>query len=112
MSKVNLNGWQRIGVILSIIWIFSAAIHEHSGQVERARMVAEAEHVRCMASIARESGCDFSLALGFEPRLGLTTEVLKHIATASLVPVLLGWFLVWLDIAVYRWVRAGFYQVK
>lgn len=103
----KLNGWQRIGVILSILWVLGAAIHERNGQVELAQLKAQLDRNVCNYSSAIAE-CSKSLDSKYKEHLALNSNRIVNIAAVSLVPVLLGWLFAWLAIVVSRWVRVGF----
>jgi hypothetical protein len=107
----KLNGWQRIGVILSILWILGAAMHERNGQIELATMMAQSDREACSKSLAIAE-CSKSLDDKFTEHLALNSNRLENIAAASLIPALLGWLFAWLAVVVYRWVRVGFQGAK
>jgi hypothetical protein len=112
----KLNGWQRIGVVLSILWILGAAIHERNGQVDFASKINYQNIALCFQDMTKsETAKKECLELAdsnFRELLSLDSGSLWNIAAISLIPVLLGWLFAWLAIVVYRWVLAGFRGLK
>ncbi len=107
----KLNGWQRIGVILSILWVLGAAIHERNGQVDSAFRMAQWEREDCSSSLVMTE-CRQSADNRLIENLRLDSNSIVNIAVASLMPPLFGWLFAWLAIVVYRWVRVGFQGIK
>ena len=103
----KLNGWQRIGVILSILWVLGAAMHERNGQVDSAVQMAQWDREDCNKSLVIVE-CVKSLDDKFHGYLSLNSNRLLNIVAIALMPVLLCWLFAWLAIVVYRWIRVGF----
>jgi hypothetical protein len=102
---VNLNRWQRIGVVISVLWILGSSIHVRNSQVESAIDSVTRIHQMCMdAEGVQSKNCSEQ----FEKN---HTIFLKpnwtDVAFTAFVPVLLGWFLILIIIRVYRWIKAG-----
>ena len=113
---MRLNGWKRIGIVGSVVWILGAGVYTHSSEMDRsfARIGAAAaacdEHdiETVMTPDAREKAfhecekiADDSLALALSnARFGA--------AVAALVPVPLGWGLIYLILFLVRWIQRGF----
>ena len=107
---MRLNGWQRIGVVLSIIWAVGAAEYERDRQIEQGNELAEFRYRLCMEtksananSCSEKLGKDLKKAV--EPFWG-------NIAFYSLAPVVAGWVVIYLIIIIVRWVKTGFKPVS
>jgi hypothetical protein len=112
---VKINGWQRIGIIASVIWIVSAGLYTYVSEIDgTARLRWDIYH-DCMVSsqggIGTPDGLPNKLTNECDKK---ATDVVSNIRprqTAALfafVPVLLAWGLVYLVLVLVRWVRRGF----
>ena len=114
--KLHLNGWQRIGVIVSILWFFiggfwgnDLAIHEGTdwvvssyGTCLKLSDDTSLKHAptwdQCKATF------DKDFAAGVK---GHWWGALFF----AVVPIILGWSLAYGFIALFRWVRRGFLTI-
>ena len=111
----KLNGWKRIGIIASVLWILGAGEYTYSSKLDRADDLiastllacesnwvgvgdAYEKHVHECQKIADDS---FALAL---------TNARLEGALAAFVPVPLGWGFAHLVLFLVRWVKRGFVQ--
>ena len=113
----RLSGWQRIGVVLSVLWCLVVAglaakdYHAYFQEVATEIRIAECrERARQGPSPEKnERACGFSLSElyldGSEKAARPAT--LPYIALLAL-PITGGWFVVCVVTWVIRWVRAGF----
>jgi hypothetical protein len=86
MRGFRLNGWQRIGILLSVIWFVGFAGNFYGSQLR-----FYAEKLFYLQSDANLSWLDLSLLLGID-----------------LIIIALALFLAWLGVVTVRWVRRGF----
>jgi hypothetical protein len=49
---MRLNGWQRIGIISSVVWIFGAAYHQRTSDLDRAISAADLGVLSCTQTLA------------------------------------------------------------
>lgn len=103
---MRLNGWQRIGIVLSILWAIGAAIYERQTQIDSGTYIAtrgfaiciepaSADHDKCYSKLSDD------LSRSIEPHWG-------NVAFYALAPVLAGWLVAYVLLWVVRWVRRGF----
>jgi hypothetical protein len=114
----RLNGWQRIGVVLSILWFFVGGFLGNQEAIREGADPAIAIYGMCMdAAHGRENNnpkYDVAAALdecGREFIKNDTAWTADHWYVAlfvGLVPIPLAWLLVWGLISLYRWMGAGF----
>ncbi len=102
----KLNGWQRIGVILSILWVVWAAIHTRNEQVDHARKMLELNSTLC-ASMTHLECLGISHAK-YTADLAVDAFKFMEILIYALAPMIFSWLFVWLAIVIYRWIRVGF----
>ena len=99
---MQLNGWQRVGIVLSVLWIVVIAIialSEYAGWVRLGEFTFRYE------VMTLKTGARFvdDLGLLYEPSFKVF-----YFATALLLPVLIGWITVYLLAWAIRWVHRGF----
>jgi hypothetical protein len=111
----RLNGWQRIGVILSVIWLIGGGFLTHAiikddlsrdvawqdGVVAR---LSDADQVAVKARDLSKMSDGGLLMV----RDSIDNEVNTRTAVWTLAPLLLAWLLVYALVWLTRWVRAGF----
>jgi hypothetical protein len=109
----ELNGWKRIGIVASVVWILGAGAHTYDSEIDRASKFIASTHVACDTDLTGKTGdtwttsfnqcnkqADDSLALA------ITNARLKA-AFVALVPVPLGWGFIYLTLFLVRWVKRG-----
>lgn len=107
---MRLNGWQRIGIVASVIWAIGAPIYlDHAAQNdarERFRLsyrlcrdVASNDPNRCSERASSEADTVQRYRLGFD---------FANVAFVSLVPIVLGWLIAYVLVGLGRWIQAGF----
>ena len=117
----NLNGWQRIGVVLTSLWILFAALVIASAYLNASSdfvFVNEGTPAVCSGS-SDPSGRTLTLEEAFggcEPGKEVSPAVpsSKHLLLGPaiaflLLPPLIGWLFVYGTVAVVRWVAHGFH---
>jgi len=106
---IRPNGWQRIGIVLSVAWLVFLAMDvasEYTGAYSGHREFVRMKVVRPPASASSSPDGSLSLdeVLGVrEPRVRW-----RHLAIASLVPIGAGWVLAYAFVYTVRWIAAGF----
>ena len=111
---MKLNGWKRIGIIASVLWILGAGSHTYDSEIDRFSGIIASTHVQCDSNLAGKTGdawatgfnecdkeADDSLAL-------VLSEARLDAALVALVPVPMGWGFTYLVLFLARWVRRGF----
>jgi hypothetical protein len=132
LFRHSLNGWQRLGVVASVLWAIGAGIAERVAQVDHsyshfstsmslicpmARKSAEDSFASSDVLAAQEAGTaaftrcmKSSLDTSNEMRSwgSLRGQAGFSILAVSTLPVIAGWLLAYLGIRLTRWVKAGF----
>lgn len=111
---MKLNGWKRIGIVASVVWILGAGLHTYGSEMETDSRLISSTHVACDSNLGNKTEdaraeafnecnkqADDSLALA------LTNARLAG-ALVAFVPVPLGWAFVYLILFLVRWVKRGF----
>lgn len=120
--KLRLNGWQRIGVVLSVLWGIGAAYYESnainaretaaiSDQVELLRRICRMEQDQAITEsrpFNRDCVEEFRKNVDDFLRNPAFRESRWSIALAALVPILFGWLLAYSLVGLFKWIRAGF----
>jgi hypothetical protein len=107
---MRLNGWRRIGIVASVIWAIGAPIYLDSAaqkdalevfgrSYEHCRDIPRNDPNRCYEEASRLYETVPRYTFGGDP---------QNIAVVSLVPIVLGWLLVYALVYLVRWIRAGF----
>lgn len=106
---MKLNRWQRIGVVLSVVWALGAAYYERSSQMESGQKWMEISSQSCHDSNALainppKKDCSKEWEKDFQMFMTPNWEVIAFI---SIAPIPIGWGVAFLLIRIYRWVKAG-----
>jgi hypothetical protein len=105
-----MNGWQRKGVVLLVIWIFGAGFYQRTNDMERAGSMGGWAMSVCEKSQTAKGSYDFSsCGVEFDKMFHIfAKDSWGNVAFVALAPIPLAWlagyFIVWLS----RWVRRGF----
>lgn len=104
--QMRLNGWHRIGIVLSILWMIGGAVYERNNQREFAGKIAQFDYSNCLdkqpapgrdcSKVIRES-----LEKWNKPDWGGVIYV-------AFAPIVAGWIVVYLFVGIFRWIRTGF----
>lgn len=109
---MRLNGWQRIGIIASVIWVIFAYVHTFSVEEESLGQLNANIHASCFESahddaawkVCQDATMNQAMNdLHFERRLATGVAV---------VPVPVAWGLVYFVLFLVRWVKRGFKGAK
>jgi hypothetical protein len=106
-----MNGWQRLGVVASVVWIFGAG---YSTLVVANNRTMAYHHVlvkECMA-LSNDWGEHYESCLknAADYAMKMLPYERLEVASVALVPVILGWPLAYLFLFLARWVKRGFVQ--
>lgn len=130
---MRLNGWQRIGVIVSVLWIVGGFLWGNSWYLSSQDAPVASEYRLCEAAAdqkqqnymqeaqaAQESNTPLRTTDTWnaddakcqqEMNSGFIAATKGHWLAASLFaifPLLFAWGLAWIVMRLYRWVRTGF----
>jgi hypothetical protein len=104
----NSNGWQRIGVVLSVLWILYAVISERKVQTDIAMDFLKTQLAYCASIATGMADCFQNVETRYDSLILIGWHQLEKIALYAFVPVILGWLLGLVSVKVYRWVSNGF----
>jgi hypothetical protein len=127
---IAVNGWHRIGIVLSIIWFFAYSIFLwSSGSADRLELY-EIRKSNCAdtfntnSAVSRPSGgdydkrssenrnelrqCEKEAAAAFRREMRTARQNIPILLANVIASVLLAWVVVWGVIGIVRWVKRGF----
>jgi hypothetical protein len=110
VRSIRLNGWQRIGIAISIIWAFGAGIYTHTADVERANNFASYAYKICSYSKEVAHQTDLS-SCDQERKSNLATWMAgsnTNAAFTALAPIPVGWLAAFILLCVGRAQIIGF----
>jgi hypothetical protein len=113
---MNINGWQRIGVVISVAWLLISCssylyeLHNYPSAFSTYlpqstyQWIDDYEKTNAAHEEAKAKGEDFSGRFVFlKPTFSASGLILL-----ALFPIVFGWLVVYLFIYTYRWVKHGF----
>ena len=107
---MRLNGWQRIGIVASVVWTIGAPIYLDYSAEQKAWEWFRASYELCRNNPGNDPNrCREQASRQYDlvPRYRLFTDG-ANVALVSLVPIVLGWLLAYALVYLVRWIRAGF----
>jgi hypothetical protein len=110
---MQLNGWQKAGIVLSILWVVGAGIHTRNDDVERTDNFVKfaykvCEHGKMVANDADLSSCEKEKADNTKTWM---KDSDKNVALAALAPIPFGWLAGFILLYAVRVQVAGFKAV-
>ncbi len=111
---VKVNGWKRIGIIGSVVWILSAGVHTYDSEIRSASKMIASTHVACDERLAGKTGEAWTA--GFNECNAQATDSLTEAnknawigaVLIAFAPVPLGWGFAYLLLFTAGWVKRGF----
>ena len=103
---MRLNGWQRIGLIVSVLWALGAAIHERNEQVNSAKALYQLKAQTCFTEQA-DTAIKCLDKVSFQDAMDATANW-PDVAFYAFGPVVAGWLVALITLSSFRWIRAGF----
>lgn len=108
--SLHLNGWQRVGIVASVLWVIGGSLAGRDADIRRASAMYSATYGICTQAEELRSNYDFSgcskqASEAYEVQLKGSWE---HVAVVSFGTVILAWPLAYMLIGIWRWVKRGF----
>ena len=100
VSRFRLNGWQRIGIVLSVVWIIVGSYLAY-GTIEAQLGLQE------ICADYPEANLGFCSTSSVQRR-GSPTILWIEAGISILAPILIAWLMAYALIYLARWIRAGF----
>jgi hypothetical protein len=105
-----MNGWQRIGLVLSVLWIVGAGLYQRSADMEKAGKMGGWAMEVCQKVQTSKGSSDFSRCSDeFTKMFNVFAEgSWGNVAFVALAPIPIAWLFVYLIVWLTRWIRRGF----
>jgi hypothetical protein len=113
-KKMRLNGWKRIGVVISVIWLLGAFMHTYNTETKEYWDREGPLRTACInANESRKAqgwetfDCNKSYS---DAWAAFKKQTIILAAAVAVVPIPFGWLFVYLIIGITRWIKVGFIQ--
>jgi hypothetical protein len=109
---MKFNGWQRIGIVASVVWILGTGFYTLSVDGNRDLSLASGMTLDCENSNnGRDTNGECS-KIGETFAMGMLPVEREHAAIVAFIPVPLGWGAAYLLLFLVRWIRRGFVKTN
>lgn len=110
---MRLNGWQKVGLVLSIVWLVGAAIHQRNSDISQADSQATFAYNICAVGQSATAGGDLKYCQleRAKTRTLLMGGSWGNVAFMALVPIPLAWLAAFILIYVGKAQAIGFRAV-
>ncbi len=107
----NINGWQRLGIVVSVLWIIGAALFQRTSDVDRAQDFMNETYQTCIDLKKQHNDFNFGPCMDeAEKNYAIfVKDSWGNVAFTALAPIPIGWLLAYTVIGIFRWVRRGFH---
>lgn len=105
---MKINGWQRIGVVASVLWALGGGVYEGKRRLQYADDFYSNTMDRICPQRDSFSECMQQAGKTYEYMRAFNGHDVLEILFVSIVPVVAGWLLAYLSIMAFRWVKVGF----
>jgi hypothetical protein len=104
------NGWQRIGIVLSVVWVLGDGLYQRDVDLTNAAWHLDFAYTVCAETKTQRQDIDFKSCVDeADKNYGVFLEgSWGNVVVLALVPVVAAWLLAYIIIRVGRWVRSGF----
>jgi hypothetical protein len=113
-----LNGWQRIGIVLSVLWAIVGFFGGNSIAIDALGSGVSASYARCLeqrsvqtdGSVPKDTDwkpCQVAFERDWGPAV---KDHWSYAAASAFIPILIAWLVVYFFVALGRWIAAGFKQ--
>ena len=107
---MRLNGWVRIGIVASVLWVLGAGFYFYSETVDQA--VVSGNFNRSVCETEKKEGkhpADYNCYKAFTVASDKhMAEARPYVALLTLIPLAFFWGFAYLIVFVWRWVAKGF----
>ena len=105
MRGFHLNGWQRVGIVLSMLWAVVGGMWGDQIAIQKGGAIPIAHYKWCITQPDYDDEC--SATFDEEYAAGVRGHW-AFAAMAGLVPIPVAWLLVYIMAWTTRWIRRGF----
>jgi hypothetical protein len=110
MGRFRLNGWQRLGIVLSVVWAIVGGLYTRHADVKSASDMYILTYRSCMDAGEGQPGFDGSDCTKRAERMW--DIWLKggwlNAAFVALAPIPFFWLIAYAIVGLVRWIRRGF----
>ena len=100
---MRVNRWQRVGVVLSVLWAIGAFIYVRSAQVKNADSLFQMEFSACLNErMGNIAACSNKTSLQNAMDV---TAYWPDVAFFAFAPVIVGWLVAFVTLKTFRWVN-------
>jgi len=104
-----MNGWQRIGLILSVLWMLGAGYYQRSSDMDKAGRMGGWTMEICHKTQSAKGSYDFSsCSAEFEKMFHTFAEGSWGNVAIVALAIPLAWLLAYIVVWLTRWIRRGF----
>ncbi len=104
------GGWQRTGIVASVVWMLGAAIYQRNADIRYAWSAWEGEHKTCVEMKANRQSFDLKECI--ESGTASWNNWLEgrwtRVALIAVAPIPFYWLAVYSFIGIFRWIKRGF----
>jgi hypothetical protein len=109
---MRLNGWQCIGIVLSVIWAVAMVLEMGNDSYEQANSVSITTAAKCESEQRLQKNSNLEVCEQIKKAaFDRTKEKYNYVGGVGLLilaPIAFAWFAVYLLMWVLRWVKTGF----
>jgi hypothetical protein len=110
----KINGWKRIGITASVVWVLGAGVHTYNSEIDRFSGIIASTHAQCDSNLAGKTEDVYTSGFNAcnkeaDDSLASVLNVARlDAALVAFVPVPLGWGFTYMLLFFVRWVKRGF----
>ncbi len=109
---MRLNGWKRIGIVLSVLWVLVTGFYQRNADVQKASDFMSFSYRVCTDAQSAKNNFDFDECSKKSQKDFDIWMVGSwgNVAVIALLPIPFFWLIIYGLIKMYRWIRVGFKQ--
>lgn len=105
--SIKINGWKRLGIIASVVWVIGAYFYTLNAAMER-NISLNVEIENSCAEVHRDEPNDPCFQEAVDSAMRQLPGEREEAAIVALLPVPVAWGVTYLVLFLVRWVRRGF----
>jgi hypothetical protein len=106
MRGFRLNGWQRIGIVLSIVWAIAAWFYARHVDLDLHSNVLNLEYHRCADLPSEKERADCIERARHDFESSFQADWL-YVSAVALLPIPIAWLIAYGLVALVRWISRG-----
>ena len=106
----KLNGWLRIGIVLSVLWVLVAGVYTNKMVTDQGKSTRSLIYSLCLNENAQSRDFDYKTCSKRADEFydSAVQHRLQDVLGIALIPVPIFWLFGFIIFRVYRWVKKGF----